>query len=181
MSEWWAGLAVIQQVFYYIAAPFTLVLLIQAVLSVIGLGGHDADADADTGADTDIGADSDADGGFDSDMHADFHAEGHMDADTGHEHGAAVAGFRFFTIRGIVAFFCIFGWSGLAFYASGLPIWAVSLLSVISGLIAMLLIGLIFFSVKRLQSSGNIQYANAVGKKAEVYIPIPPPAKAKAR
>ena len=57
MSEWWAGLAVLQQIFYYIAVPFTLVLLIQAIMSIIGLGGHDTDADSDT--DADFGADSD--------------------------------------------------------------------------------------------------------------------------
>jgi len=38
----------------------------------------------------------------------------------------------------------------------------------------MLLIGLIFYAVKNLQSSGNINYANAIGLTASVYIPIPP-------
>ena len=172
MSQWWEALSVVQQIFYYIAIPFTVVLLIQAVMSIIGLGGHDADADADTDFDADTDADFDMD--TDGDLSSDFHADGHFDAD--HDSGghAAAAGFRFFTVRGIVAFFCIFGWSGLAYYSSGLAVWLVATLAVLSGLFAMLLIGLMFYGVRKLQSSGNINYSNAVGKSAEVYIPIPP-------
>ena len=172
MSQWWDALSIVQQVFYYIAIPFSVILLIQAIMSIIGLGGHDADADADTDFDTDADADFNMDA--DGDMDSDFEADGHFDSD--HEAGghAAAAGFRFFTVRGIVAFFCIFGWSGLAYYSSGLAVWLVTTLAVLSGLLAMLIIGLMFYGVRKLQSSGNIKYSNAVGKPAEVYIPIPP-------
>ncbi len=176
MNEWWSGLAVIQQVFYYIAVPFTLVLIIQSILSLIGLGGHDADADADTDfdmdadSDFDMDTDADIDTDFDADAHVDMHMDMHGD---GHDHTIEAAGFRFFTVRGIVAFFCIFGWSGLAFFASGMQTLFSMLLAVLCGFAAMFIIGLMFYAVKRLQSSGNIQYSNAVGKTAEVYIPIP--------
>ena len=174
MSDWWNGLAVLQQVFYYVAIPFTLVLIIQSVLTLIGLGGHDADADADSDfdmdSDSDFDMDSDADA--DMDMDSDFDTGGHIDVH-GHEHGIDAAGFRFFTVRGIVAFFCIFGWSGLAFYASGMQAALTILLAVVCGFAAMFAIGLMFYAVKRLQSSGNIKYSNALGKTAEVYIPIP--------
>ncbi len=176
MNEWWSGLAAIQQVFYYIAIPFTLVLLIQSIMSIIGLGGHDADADSDadfdmdTDSDFDMDADADMDADFDADAHIDMHMDAHAD---GHDHGLEAAGFRFFTVRGIVAFFCIFGWSGLTFYASGIETYLTVFLAIVCGLIAMLVIGLMFFAVKRLQSSGNIKYSNAIGKTAEVYIPIP--------
>jgi len=43
----------------------------------------------------------------------------------------------------------------------------------VSGLAAMFLIALIFYGVSRLQSSGNIHYANAVGRTGEVYLTIP--------
>ena len=177
MAEWWAGLTTLQQVLYYVAIPFTIVLLIQAVMTIIGMsGGSDADGDGDA----DMDADGDMDGDFDAE--SDFDAEGDMDAaldadaefesDVG-EPNAAIAGFRFFTVRGIVAFFCMFGWSGAALHDTPLPVWAIILIAVAIGFFAMFVIGLMFYAVRRLQSSGNIRYRNAVGKTAEVYIPIP--------
>ena len=181
MAQWWNSLATIQQVFYYIAVPFTVVLLIQAVLTIIGLGGG-GDADVDADADADFDADPDTD--FDADADADFDAGGHMAADsdsdadtgthvssTGHE---TMYGFRFFTVRGIVAFFCIFGWTGAALYHTGMQTVWIVLLAAAAGFLAMFVIGLMFYAVKNLQSSGNINYSNAVGLSASVYIPIPP-------
>lgn len=165
----WETLSVLQQIFLYTAIPFSVVLLIQAVITLIGLGGGgDTDADADTDADgADISA-AEHDAGFDH--------GGHIDA---HEHDGAqsedfsqVGSFKFFTIRGIVAFFCVFGWTGFALDPS-LGAAPVLFISFGAGLLAMLLIGLMFYAVRRLQSSGNIRYSNAAGKTAEVYIPIP--------
>ena len=182
MVEWWNSLATLQQVFYYISVPFTVVLLIQAVMTIIGLGSSGADADSDGGldADTDADFDADADMDFDADIDADadLDADAGLDADTDidvedFDHGV-MYGFKFFTARGIVAFFCIFGWTGAALYHIGMQAVWIVLLAAAAGSLAMLVIGLIFYAVKRLQSSGNINYANAVGKTASVYIPIPP-------
>ncbi len=168
MAEWWNSLAILQQVFYYIAVPFTVVLLIQAVMTIIGLGGSDADADADADFDADMDADFDADTDADADLDAD------TDIDVKDFDHGTMYGFKFFTVRGIVAFFCIFGWTGTALYHTGiLAVWIV-LLAAAAGFLAMLVIGLIFFAVKNLQSSGNIRYSNAIGLTASVYIPIPP-------
>jgi membrane protein implicated in regulation of membrane protease activity len=103
----------------------------------------------------------------------DGHADGHIDGHAGHETGSEdVGGFQFFTVRGIVAFFCIFGWTGYAIDPS-LGIAAILLISTAAGLLAMLVIGLMFYGVRRMQSSGNLRLSNAVGRSAEVYIPIP--------
>lgn len=50
MIEWWNQLITAQQVFALIAIPATLVLLIQTVLLLVGLGGGEADLDGDEGA-----------------------------------------------------------------------------------------------------------------------------------
>ncbi|NLJ16925.1 MAG: NfeD-like protein, partial [Clostridiales bacterium] len=42
MSEWWEGLNLLQQVLYCIAIPSTLIMLIQTVLILIGIGSHGA-------------------------------------------------------------------------------------------------------------------------------------------
>ena len=175
MTLWWESLTVLQQVFYYIAAPFTVILLIQTVMTLIGLGNSGVDADSDGDFDADVEADFDADieADFDADMEMDLEVEGEVDAES-FEPSSAVSGFRFFTVRGIVAFFCIFGWSGAALYDTDMPdIWVV-VLAVLAGFFAMFIIGLMFFGIRKLQSSGNIKYSNAIGKTASVYIPIPP-------
>lgn len=152
MIEWWEALSTLQQVFLLTAFPFSLILVIQAVITVIGIGGSDTDTDADF--DTDF--DSDAD--FDTDS-----------VDT----KADVGGFRFFTIQGLVAFFCIFGWVGFALTSTQLTTLPIILIATVCGFLMMLMIGLMFNAVKKLQQSGNIRYSNAVGQDAEVYIPIP--------
>lgn len=161
MAEWWNALNLLQQIYLCAAIPFTIVLIIQTILTFIGLDGHgDTDADAD---------DADTDTRFDyAGEPADGHLEGHGD-----DVNPAVASFRFFTVRGIVAFFCIFGWVGYLLAGSSLPIALTILISVASGLLAMLAIGLMFYSVRRLQESGNLRFSNAVGKAAQVYIPVP--------
>ncbi|MCK5130369.1 MAG: hypothetical protein KAQ68_10980 [Clostridiales bacterium] len=172
MNEWWAALSTLQQVFYYIAVPFTFILLIQAVLSIIGLGGNDADSDADIDTDSDF--DSDVDTDFDGAIDVD---EFDIDADTDPAVNAVqmqAASFRFFTVRGIVAFFSIFGWTGLTLYETSLSTVLIILISLVAGFVAMFVIGLMFYGVKRLQSSGNIKSSNAIGLPAETYIPIPP-------
>ncbi|MBT3318811.1 MAG: hypothetical protein HN948_08040 [Clostridia bacterium] len=181
MTQWWESLSILQQVFYYIAAPFTVILLIQTVMTLIGLGNSGVDADSDGDFDADVNTDFDADieadfdGEFEAEMEADFEVEGDFDADgESFEPSSAASGFRFFTVRGIVAFFCIFGWTGAALYDTNLAdVWVV-ILAVLAGFLAMFVIGLMFFGVRKLQSSGNIKYSNAIGKTASVYIPIPP-------
>ena len=175
MTQWWDSLAVLQQVFYYVAVPFTVVLLIQAVMTLIGLGNSGVDADGDVDSDFDADMDGDFDADMDGDFDADFDADGGIDADVeSFEPSPGLSGFRFFTVRGIVAFFCIFGWTGATLFETTLPsIWVI-LLAVAAGFFAMFVIGLMFFGIRKLQSSGNIKYSNAVGKTASVYIPIPP-------
>lgn len=152
MAEWWNTLSALQHMFLYAAIPFTLILIIQAILTIVGLGGHDTDVDTDMDANTDIDVGSDVDA---------------------HEASESVAGFRFFTIRGLVAFFCIFGWTGYALSGTSLGTALIILISVAAGLLAMLLIGLMFYAMMHMQASGNLVYSNAIGKDAEVYIPIP--------
>ena len=57
MTEWWEALSSLGRVFACIAIPATLVLLIQTILSIIGLSGSDGDADVPDG-----GIDIDGDG-----------------------------------------------------------------------------------------------------------------------
>jgi len=80
---------------------------------------------------------------------------------------------RVFTIRGIVAFFALGGWAGLAALSAGLhPIWAVQI-SLFIGVCALLLAAIVIRLALRMQTSGNLILNNAISKTADVYIRIP--------
>ena len=106
MFEWIEGLTVLQKVFFYTALPFSLVLIIQIILSLVGLGHGGAD-----GAD---GADADGDGVPDQ-----LDADGDGVPDTDGAADGIDPGFRLLTLRGVVAFFVMFGWTGLCLSTNG--------------------------------------------------------------
>ena len=45
MFEWWESLGEIGRVFACVAIPSTVILFLQTILMLIGIGGSDADAD----------------------------------------------------------------------------------------------------------------------------------------
>ena len=128
MIAWWQSLTASEHVLLYIAVPATLILLIQTVLLFVGglFDGGAGDGDVDAGTDFDSDFDTDFDGDFDADASLDgdipdagTDLDTHLD-DAAHQ-GHAIAGLHLFSIRGIVAFFTLFGWSGLCFLQIGFP------------------------------------------------------------
>lgn len=154
MTNWWSDLSTLKQIFYTVAIPATLILIIQSIMSLIGLG----DFDSDVSGAHDMGSDAFTDhNGLDSNA-----LDNELD-------GA----FKFFTIRGIVAFFSIFGWTG-AVLSNGLHPALAVVFAFLAGMLAMVIIGYLFYGMTRLQANGNIQYNNCIGKSGEVYLTIPP-------
>lgn len=81
-------------------------------------------------------------------------------------------GLTLFSVRGIVAMLAVTGWTAIAFIESGLNQIVSVLIAIVLGLLT--LVGMAYFmrAVYRLQTSGNLDVGNAVGKVAKVYIPI---------
>lgn len=102
-------------------------------------------------------------GGGDADMEADAND---FEADDGG------VGFQFFTFKGIVAFFTIFGWSGVTCIDNGLTTNLTILISTISGLIMMILTSSLFYWMHKMAESGTLKIKNAIGVICEVYLPI---------
>ncbi|MBQ8551343.1 MAG: hypothetical protein IJ428_00860 [Clostridia bacterium] len=146
MFAWWDSLTVLQQVFACIGIPATLILIVQTVLLMFGIGDGE-------GADADIDPD-----GF----------------DVGEAAAAGDDGLTLFTVRGIVAMFCVGGWAGIVFVDLGLSNILSILLASVCGIAALVGIAYLMKAVLKLQSSGNIRLGSALGKVGEVYIPIPP-------
>lgn len=133
------------QIFAIIAIPSTLVLVVQTVLLLFGIGDNGLDTDGDVDTDTDI--DTDSDGGGD--------------------------GLALFSLRGIMAMAAVGGWSGLVMHKADLNIVLTIALALVFGVATLVAIAYIMKLASRLQSSGNIDLGMAVGKSGTVYIPIP--------
>lgn len=146
MGEWFNSLTALQRIFALIAIPSTVVMLIQSLMLLFGMFGGDADGDGL--ADLDDG-DIDGDGG-----------------DTGD-------GFTLFTVRGIVAMLCVGGWLGIVLLDAGMPVIEAIVLAFAGGVAALFGMAMLVRLLLRLQSSGNIEIANAVGKTGTVYLTIP--------
>lgn len=152
--EWWNTLGITSQVFYCIAMPATLILLIQTVMLFFGL---EDDAEAPDGIDVpddDLSLE-------DSDLD-DFDATGGLE------------GLRIFTIRGVIAFLVVFGWIGIVMDAAEADLWLTIPVSAVCGFIMMVVLALLFRSVMRLRNDGNADNRNAVGTVGQVHLLIPP-------
>ena len=168
MQAWWNSLILIEQIFAATAISSSIILVLQIILMIIGLGGNDADLDLESDV-SGIGDSFDLD--VDSDVDVDIDD---FDVDSNDGDGVAVdGGLRLVTFRGIIAFFSIFGWCGLACTKAG---WATPLslvVATLAGLLAMVIIALIMRLTMKLQVNGTIDIKNAIGKSATVYIRIP--------
>ena len=131
--DWWQGLRGFELILWTIALFFSLLFIIQAIISMF-TGGDHGDLD-----------DMDGD---------DF-------------------GFQFFTIKNMIAFFTMFGWSGLAAYKAGLNPVIVIVVACLSG--ASLVFAMLFLMRQsaKLRYSGTLQMKNAVNQIGETYLRIP--------
>jgi hypothetical protein len=82
-------------------------------------------------------------------------------------------GFQFFTIKNLLAFFTILGWTGLACIHSGVGPFATIGISVFCGLVMMGIMSALFYYTSKLSHSGTLNIKNAVGQTGEVYLKIP--------
>jgi hypothetical protein len=195
--DWWNELTGLQQILATIAIPATLVMIVQFILLLFGFIGEGGADGADVGyvsGDADIGdiADNVDIGDMDGDIDdfdfsdstdgADIPEHGDFDTDIEPDHSAHVAekdahgsdALKLFTLRGIIGFLSIGGWFGVAAISWGLPVPAALALAFVAGYLALYFVAWSIRAALRLQHSGNLNIANAIGNIGEVYIPIPP-------
>ena len=146
MINWWNSLDLVGQIFALIAIPATLVLVVQSVLLIFGIGG---------GAD---GIDLDGDG----------------IPDTPGFEGDGDGGLALFSLRGIMSLAAVAGWSGLVMHEAEMPLGLTVFLAAAFGFIVMVAIAWFMKLATKLQQNGNLDIGYAIGKVGTVYIPIPP-------
>lgn len=163
MMDWWNSLSVVSQIFYCVAIPSTLLLLIQTVLLFLGIG-DDAD-----GVNGDVATDvSDA-------MPDDVPDAPDIDGPDVTELSDAAGwdSLKLFTLRGIVAFFVTFGWVGIVMDGAGAALWITIPVAFVCGGVMMVLLAMLFRWMMKLRSDGNLDNRNALGTSGKVYLTIP--------
>ena len=158
MIDWWNSLTLVSQIFYCIAVPSTLLLLIQTIMMLVGLGD---DAASDVG-DVDVSDADVSDGVFGdneiTEIPDDFGLEG----------------LRILTVKGIISFLVVFGWVGIVLESVGAQLFITIPVSAVCGLATMLLLAFLMRAVMKLRSDGNMDTKNAIGTSGKVYLTIPP-------
>ena len=158
MIDWWNSLTLVSQIFYCIAVPSTLLLLIQTIMMLVGLGD---DAASDIG-DVDV-SDADVSEGVFGDNEIT-----EIPDDFGLE------GLRILTVKGIISFLVVFSWVGIVLESVGAQLFITIPVSAVCGLATMLLLAFLMRAVIKLRSDGNMDTKNAIGTSGKVYLTIPP-------
>ena len=155
ITNWYAGLDATMQIFWACAIAASVVFIIQNALMLLGLGGMDADVDADVSTDFDVHADGDADV-----------STGH----SGHEGTLGSAGiFSLFTLRNFINFFLGFGWGGISLAPVVHSKALLVLLSFAIGVLFVAVFAVLMRMMLKLEKSGNFKIQDCVGQTASVY------------
>jgi len=174
MVAWWESLSTLERIFAYAAIPSTVLLLVQTILLMTGIVGQQ---DSDAEMYSDVSGLGSADGGDGMDVDTDFDGLADMPADAthgGHDgHNVYDPGLRILTIRGLIAFFSIGGWTGLVLLRGQAGTLLSSMVAVLAGLLAMVILAVLLKLSLKLQSDGSMDPRNALGAMGTVYLTVP--------
>lgn len=161
MIDWWNGLTLMEQILYCIAIPSTLILLLQTIMTLCGFGHEGGDMNVSDTSGIDFDMDMPDDISFDTDI-----GDGSPVSDLGSMH--------FFTMQGIVAFFCIFGWTSIIILHGGGSGTVSVLVGLVFGFIAMFAVAKIMQVSAKMTQSGTLDMRNTLGETGRVYLTVSP-------
>lgn len=143
MMEWWNGLTIINQAFFYCAVFFGVIFLWQLIAAVFGMAGHgDLDMAHDPAVDSNV-------------IHAD------------------VATFQLLSFRSILTFFTLFTWYVGMSLSNGDGLVTSLLWGMLWGFAGMVTVAAVFYLISRMGHSGNARLDTCVGTRGSVYAEIP--------
>ena len=129
MQEWFEALTTFEKIFWYISVPFTLIFIIQLVLSIAGLDGRKLYKNTDKDVDDEVLKSKDQNK---SEIKTQF-----------------TFGLSFFSIRNFIIFLMVFGWVGIFVFNQGFSEYLTVLISVLSGAITVVIFTLIFYLTQK--------------------------------
>lgn len=101
----------------------------------------------------------------------DLDVDGDGDIDVDVDSGVSI-----FTVKSITAFFAVGSWAGLltCALASEQLQWLSIIVAIIAGAAAMAVVVLLLRLMVKMQCNGNVETEKLIGKRATVYVAIPP-------
>ena len=138
-------MSTLEQVLFVLASSSTAIMIIFLILLLLGF-----DTDEFDGVDL---PDMDVDGINDDPL-------------------TGIAGLKVLTLRGVLVFLAIGSWTAFLLVGA-LNVWFGLLIGLATGVIAAYIQALAFRATLKLESAGNVDYQNAVGKTGTVYLRIP--------
>lgn len=158
MDEFLRSLDALQWVFFISAVGGGCLFVVRMILMVFAGFGGDADFHVDHADAVDV-ADT-AHGGDPSDGH--------------HGDGDAYAGVKILSFQGIMAFFTMFGLTGLGCLRGGSTGAFTALGTAVAvGILSAWVLALLVSLMVRMQASGTLDIKNAVGQVGTVYLTLP--------
>jgi membrane protein implicated in regulation of membrane protease activity len=184
-GAWWTALSLYEQILYCIAAGSSVVLILQLVFMFAGGIGGDSDLNlSDTSG---IGGDIGEIGGDIGEIGADIgeidadlcgpdcvHGEGfHDPSDMPVSAESSIGTLKLFTFQGILAFLASFSWVTILCVSGGVNTFFASAIGLAIGVLMMFAVAKLIQLLMKLSDDGTVDFENAVGVRATVYIPIP--------
>lgn len=77
------------------------------------------------------------------------------------------------SLRNLTAFFCVAGWTGIAFLAAAFSPVTSTLLAIATGMLAVVLVWFLQRSLQRVKASPDFDILQSIGKIGEVNVPVP--------
>jgi len=157
-------MSVIERVFFGIALFGTVLLALQVIMQIVGIGG---------GSEMSHEFDHDVSHEFSHDaVHPADHESAHD-----HLHSAGNVGkfgwSNVFSVRGIIAFLAIGGWTGVLLLQDSFVLLGALLIAIAAGIAAMFVVGFSLFMMSHSDDDGSMAQNSLIGCEAQVYVPIP--------
>lgn len=164
------------QIYFIIAVFFTVFYFLQSLLAIFGnVFGSDNEVGADE--DFEIGVDEDIDIAVDEDFEVgvdeDFDIDEDFDEDFDVNLQDSAQTVHFLSIRSIISFFILFGWTGYLLEGNIANPYALFAFSFCMGLAGLVIMSYVIYFIKKLAQDGTVYKTSAIGKEADVYLKIP--------
>jgi short subunit fatty acids transporter len=125
MQEWFEALSTFEKILWYISVPFTLIFIIQLVLTIAGLDGRKLNKKIDE-QDTE-------------------EVIRQADVKQKKRSGLVSFGLSFFSLRNFIVFLMVFGWMGVYVYNKGFSRNMTILIAGMAGILTMIIFSALFY------------------------------------
>lgn len=125
MLDWFNTITTFEKIFWYFAIPFSLVFIIQLVLSIAGFDGQESNKDTNK---------------------ADREEDPQQKVPVNRARAGLVSlGLLFFSLRNSIVFLMVFGWAGIGLLHLGLPQNRIIWVSFVAGFISIIIFSILFY------------------------------------